>query len=140
MREFRAKAIINASARNVFAALVDNEAFPQFDPSCARLEGRLERGAKIKFVAKDKAQSFTAQIILLRSPNEMVWQFGLPFHLLNRERTFTVIAKDDQTTEFHISETQSGPFLDIFMKKLPDQNQAFLHLAKGLKKFIESRP
>ncbi len=36
MKEFRAKAIINAPAEDVFQTLTNLDAYPQFDPNCIK--------------------------------------------------------------------------------------------------------
>ena len=140
MREFRAKAIINAAADDVFKILTNAESYPKFDPNCESVDGYFEQGRKIAIVSKAKPNRFTALISLLQPNETMIWEFGLPFNLLRRVRTFRVIAKDDQTTEFQLSELQTGHFLDVLMHRMPDQSIALQQFAKGLKKFIESRP
>ncbi len=140
MREYRAKAIINAAASDVFKVLTDANAYPQFDPNCVLVDGHFAQGKRIALIDK-LASARTRVRITLLSPNDvMIWELGLPFHLLKRVRTFKVIAKDEQTTEFQLSEVQSGYLLELLTSRLPDQNQAFQEFAKGLKKYIESRP
>lgn len=141
MREFRAKAIINAPASAVFKIISDADAYPKFDPNCERVDGRIELGKKIVFVSKSKQYRIMRIRISDMTPDEgMIWEFGLPLNLLRGVRTFKVIAKDDQTTEFQMYEIQSGHLFNFFGKILPDQSHTFEQFAKGLKRYIESRP
>lgn len=141
MREFRAKAIINAPASEVFRIITDAGSYPKFDPNCERIDGRIELGRSIVLVSKAKPRQTTRMRIKHVTLNEgMIWEFGLPLNLLKRIRTFKVVAKDDQTTEFQMVEIQGGHLFNFLGKALPDQKLAFEQFAKGLKHFIESRP
>lgn len=140
MREFWAKAIINSAASDVFKALIDKNSYPQIDGNFDRVDGNFEQGGTVIMVSKLKHHGFRAQVSLLRAHDVMILESTLPFNLLRRVRTFKVIAKDDQTTEFQLSEIQSGHALGILNYRLPDQSAAFSDFAKGLKKFMESRP
>lgn len=70
----------------------------------------------------------------------MIWFSSWPLNLLKSTRTFSVIAKDDFTTEFHMVETISGPLLTLFPNLACDKSEEFSLFSKGLKRFIESRP
>ncbi|HXW52619.1 MAG TPA: SRPBCC domain-containing protein [Myxococcota bacterium] len=138
MKEFRAKAIINAPAAVVFQTLTNLDIYPDFDPNCIKIEGRVLVNSCIKIRSKLSPDRLFKVTITELKPNEkMVWEAGLPFNLFKGVRTFTVIAKDDQTTEFEMVEVISG--LLPHVKMLPDMSAAFSDFAKGLKRFIEAR-
>lgn len=140
MKEFRTKAIINASADMVWKTITDSSLYAQFDPNCITIKGAIEQGKYIKIRSKlSPNRVFTVKVNEMKPHERMVWQSGLPFNLFGGVRTFTVIAKDDQTTEFHMEEVFSGHLFNLFKNQLPDMNDAFRQFSQGLKKFIESR-
>jgi uncharacterized protein YndB with AHSA1/START domain len=141
VREFRAKAIINAPAAEVFKTITDPKAYPRFDPNCAKVAGHIEKGRSIVMFSRHKQAGSERMRVRELFPDEvMVWEFVLPLNLLKRVRTFKVIAKDDQTTEFQMIEIQSGYLVDFLVNRLADRNLIFEQFARGLKKFMESRP
>ncbi len=140
MKEFRTKAIINASADMVWQTIVDSSLYSQFDPNCIKIDGKIELNNIIKIRSKlSPKQVFRVTVSELVPKESMVWESGLPFNLFKGVRTFTVLAKDDQTTEFHMVEVFSGHLLKLFANKLPDMNEPFRQFSQGLKRFIESR-
>lgn len=140
MKEFRARAIINASAPEVFKTLMNLESYPKFDPNCIKIEGEMMEEGLLKIRSKlSPNRIFKVRITTLKPHEKMVWESGLPFNLFKGVRTFTVMPKDDQTSEFEMAEVFSGPLLALFAKAIPDMTPAFLDFAKGLKRFMESR-
>jgi uncharacterized protein YndB with AHSA1/START domain len=141
MKEFRARAVINAVAVDVFRVLTDASCYPQFDANCARVDGTIEHGQRIKIIAKAPKRGINIRITNI-TPHDMsmTWEFGLPLNLLKRVRTFKVIAKDDQTTEVQLCEVQSGHLCEFFRRRQPDPTLSLQQFARGLKKYIESRP
>jgi hypothetical protein len=137
---FRTKAIINASADMVWQTITDGSLYPQFDPNCVNINGKIAQGKYIVIRSKlSPNRAFKVKVSEIKPQERMVWESGLPFNLFRGVRTFTVIAKDDQTTEFHMEEVFSGHLFNLFAKQLPDMSDAFRLFSQGLKKFIESR-
>lgn len=141
MKKFSAKAIINAPAKVVWATIIDLNAHPEFDPNCISIEGVVTKDHWLKINHKQGRSKTRKVKITTLKPNEiMVWESKLPFNLLNNTRIFTVIAKDDQTTEFHMVENIDGLLPKVFTNIIPELDSSFSAFAKGLKRFIESRP
>lgn len=141
MREFRTKAIINASSDEVWKVITDIKSYPKFDPNCIKIEGDIAKGESILIMSKVRPNRVAKMRVSQIEPNEiMVWESGWPFNLFKSVRTFTVIAKDDQTTEFHMVETFDGHLFNLLSKTIPDMTEAFNSFSTGLKRFIESRP
>lgn len=140
MKEFHTKAIINASADLVWRTLTDSTLYPEFDPNCLGIEGAIKMGNSLKIRSKlSPNRVFKVTVSELKPQELMIWESGLPLNLFTGKRTFSVLAKDDQTTEFHMSEIFSGYLVGLFANKLPDMNQAFAQFSRGLKGYIESR-
>jgi hypothetical protein len=140
MKEFRARAVINAPAIEVFKILMNLEAYPNFDPNCVKIQGKMIEDGLLKIESKlSPNRIFKVKITELRPHEKMVWESGLPLNLLKGVRTFTVLAKDDQTSDFEMVEVFSGPLVGILGKAIPDMTTAFAEFAKGLKRYLESR-
>ena len=134
--EFRTKIVINASAETVFNTICQAENFVLFDPNCIRIDGEIKKGNYIKAHSKlNPGRAFKVRVSELKAPESMVWEGGMPFNLFKGVRIFSVIAKDDRTTEFHMVETFSGPLLNLFKNSIPDMTEAFKQFSKGLKKY-----
>lgn len=141
MKEFRTKAIINAPAAVVWQTIMDISNYPRFDPNCIKIEGVIKAGNHIKIYSKSRPnRGVRVRVTELLKDDKMVWEAGLPLNLFKGVRTFTVIAKDDYTTEFHMVEIFNGLLLGLIANVIPDMSDAFSQFSKGLKSFIESRP
>lgn len=138
--EFRTKIIINAPSETVFNVITQADNFALFDPNCIKIDGEIGLGKKLSVYSKlNPKRVFKVYVRELSSGSRMVWESSLPFNLFKGVRTFTVLAKDDHTTEFNMHEIFSGYLLFLFKNKIPDMTNAFNVLAKGLKKYIEAR-
>jgi hypothetical protein len=138
--EFHGKAIINAPAKEVYRTLLTTENYPLFDKNCIKISGNIKLGSKILLHSKtDGHRKIRIKVSELIENKKIVWETNLPFKIVSVVRTFLIIAKDDYTTEFHITEVSSGFLLPLVKQKIPDMNTYFTDFARGLKKFIESR-
>jgi hypothetical protein len=141
VKEFRTRAIINAPVAVVWETLTDPKSYPQFDDNCIKIDGNISEGKTIKLYLKAPIKrTLKAKVIRIKENELMRWETKLPFNILKNIRTFTLIAKDDQTTEFLMAEVFDGHFFSLFKKSIPDLSTAFASFSKGLKHFIESRP
>jgi hypothetical protein len=141
MKEFRTRAIINAPAFIVWNTITTLDDYPKFDPNFIRIEGKVKNKEQLKIHYKPCSKwFFKAKVKDVRRFEIMVWEWGLPFNLFKGIRTFIVTAKDDQTTEFEMVEAYSGHLLPIFASKFAHLHDPFHEFARGLKRFIESRP
>ncbi len=138
--EFKTKIIINAPSKIVFNIITKADNFVLFDPNCIKIDGEICLGKKLSVYSRlSPNRVFKIRVSELVPGSRMVWESALPFNLFKGVRTFTVLAKDDHTTEFSVNEIFSGHLLFLFKKAVPDMTDAFNLLAKGLKKHIESR-
>lgn len=141
MKEFRTRAIINAPAFIVWNTIISLDDYPKFDPNFVKIEGKVKNKEQLKLYYKPYSKWFIkVKIKDLRPQEIMVWEWRLPFNLFKGIRTFTITAKDDQTTEFEMIEVYRGHLLPFWAAKVPDLDGPFREFSKGLKQFIESRP
>ena len=132
MKEYSATTTINASAETIWAILTDAAAYPEWDPSCERIEGRIAVGERIRAYSKlSPGRAFALEVAEI-APGKMMWRGGMPFGLFKGERTFTATPKE-RGVEFTVREVFSGPMLPLIKKSLPDLSGPFAEMAAGLK-------
>lgn len=138
--KFQAKAIINAPAQKIWEVLIDSSLYRKFDPFCEKIEGQISLNSSLKIYSKlNPKRAFNVRVSLLKSPQKMIWEGGLPFHLFKGIRTFTLIPKDDFTCEIHVEEEFSGFLLFLIKPSLPDMTESFKAFTLGLKNFMEEK-
>jgi hypothetical protein len=133
MKEFQASITIDAPPERVWDVLVDTKAWPEWDPSCERIEGDVALGATIKaFTKLSPGRAFPVKVAELVPHQRMIWTGGMPLGLFRGVRTFT-LAPEGGRTRFALREVFSGPMLALIGKSLPDMTDAFQGFARGLK-------
>jgi uncharacterized protein YndB with AHSA1/START domain len=138
MKAFEASTTINAPADRVWAVLVDTPAWPEWDPSCERIEGKVAPGATIKAFSKlAPGRAFPVKVSELVPNERMIWTGGMPLGLFRGVRSFT-LAPEGGGTKFAVREVFSGPMLALIGRSLPDMSEAFQGFVRGLKKRSES--
>jgi len=137
---FRAGSSIDAPPLRVWEVLTDTAHWPEWDPSCDRIEGEPRLGGKVKAYTKlAPGRAFPVTVTTLEAPRLMVWSGGMPFGLFKGVRTFSLTPRADGGTDFALTETFSGPILSAFRKQLPDMTEAFEGFVAGLKSRSEAR-
>ena len=139
MKEFEASTVIQAPAERIWEILADGSAYPDFDPSCERVEGEIAVGNKIKvFSHLSPGRAFPVKVTEMDAPRRMTWQGGMPLGLFKGVRTFELKQGPDGTVDFRLHEVFSGPMLALIGGSLPDMNEAFAGFCAGLKQRAES--
>jgi hypothetical protein len=139
MIEFTASASIDASPEVIWSILTDLAAYPEWDPTCEKIEGELVVGKKIKaFSTLSPGRAFPVKITALVPNETMIWTGGMPLGLFKGERTFSLKARGDGGTEFLVREIFSGPMLVLIRRQLPDLSEPFKQFAAGLKRRAEA--
>ena len=134
MLEYSTSTTIDAPAEKVWEVLIDTAKWPEWDPSCERIEGEVALGAKIKaFTKLSPGRAFPVKVTTLVPNETMVWSGGMPLGLFKGERTYSLRAVDGGRTEFRMREVFSGPMLKLIGKSIPDMSEAFDGFAAGLK-------
>jgi len=137
--KFFAKTIINASALEVFRVVSDAALYPQFDPNCLKVYGRIEEGQSLIIHSRNGQKIYKPDVVSVVKDQKIILKTSLPFALFQNKWTFTIIPKDDFTTEFRREDEGQGPLLYFLKKEIPDQT-SIREFCLGLKRFIESRP
>ena len=138
MKQFEASITIEGEPHRVWEVLLATGAWPEWDPSCERIEGTVALGAKIKAFSKlSPGRAFPVKVSELVPDERMVWSGGMPLGLFKGERSF-VLTREGQKTHFQLREVFSGPMLALIGGTIPDMSAAFAGFVAGLKKRVEA--
>jgi hypothetical protein len=133
MKEYKARTTIHERPEKIWAILTNGAAWPEWDPYCERIEGRVGPGEKIKaFTKLSPGRAFPVKVTEFVPNEKMTWSGGMPLGLFKGVRTFTLTPKGD-TTEFTLHEVFSGPMLALIGSSIPDMTEAFEKFVQGLK-------
>ena len=134
MEFYEAKATINATPDRIWKLLTDGPAYPSWNPSVERIEGRIAPGETIKVIVKiNPRRAFPVRVVDFQPGKRMVWSGGIPLGLFKGERTYTLEPASDGVTRFTMREEYTGPLLPMIWKSIPDLGPAFEEFAAGLK-------
>jgi hypothetical protein len=134
VKEYSATTTIHAPAETIWEILTDAAAYPEFDPSCERIEGKIAVGEKIKaFTKLSPGRAFPVKVTEIVPGAKMTWQGGMPLGLFKGVRTFSATAGKDGAVEFTLREVFSGPMLALIGGSIPDMTEPFAQFAAGLK-------
>ncbi len=137
-KEFSASATINAPAARIWEILTDAAAYPEWDPFCEKIDGRIAKGETIRaFTKLSPGRAFPVKVAGFEPGERMLWTGGMPFGLFRGERSF-VLSPAGKATRFELREVFSGPLLFLVGRSIPDMTEAFEQFAAGLKKRAES--
>jgi hypothetical protein len=139
MKSYEASAVIDAAPEKVWSVLLATAQWPEWDPSCEKIEGTVVLGAKIKAFSKlSPGRAFPVKVSALVANERMVWSGGMPLGLFKGERTF-ILTRDGERTRFALREEFSGPMLALIGGSIPDMTEAFRGFAAGLKARAEAK-
>ncbi len=133
MKHYEASITIPLPPEKVWAVLLDTGAWPEWDPYCERIEGRIALGATVRAVTKlSPGRAFPVKVTELVPGQRMVWSGGMPLGLFKGERTFLLERQGDDT-RFTLREEFSGPMLKLIGRTIPDMTEPFARFAEGLR-------
>ena len=138
MKEYRASTFIKATPEKIWSILTDAAKYPEWDPVAERIEGRIAPGETVTAYTKlSPGRAFPAKVTEFEPGRKMTWTGGMPLGLFKGVRTFTLIPQGNNTVEFILRETFSGPMLALIGGSLPDMTEPFKGFVAGLKKRAE---
>ena len=130
---------IEASPNNIWGILTDAPLCPEWNTTVERIEGQIALGNKIKVFTKlSPNRAFPISVKKFSPERNMTWSGGMPLGLFKGVRTFTLSPKEDNSTEFTMTEIYSGLLLPVFKRTIPDLGPSFEEFAAGLKSRAES--
>jgi hypothetical protein len=139
MKVYEAAASIRAPAERIWSILTDGPAYPTWNSTVDRLEGKVAPGEQIKlFVKVQKGRAFPVKVTAFHPGQLMRWSGGMPLGLFKGERTFSLTPHGPGTTRFSMREEYTGLLLPLIWRSVPDLGPAFQQFADDLKKRAES--
>ena len=134
MRRHHAATSIAAPPDEIWRILTDGAAYPEFDPSVERVEGRIAPGETLRVYTKlNPGRTFPVKVTEFVLGSRMAWTGGMPLGLFKGVRTFVLDPRPDGTTGFTLEETFTGPLLPLIGRSIPDMSDAFAGFAEGLR-------
>lgn len=125
---------IAATPDAIWEVLTDGGGYPSWNPSVARVEGRIALGERIKvFTKATPGRAFPVRVKEFVAGERMTWVGGMPLGLFKGQRTFTLAPQGDGATEFTMREVFSGPLGGLVGRSMPDLTEPFEQFASGLK-------
>ncbi|MFN0096921.1 MAG: SRPBCC family protein [Dehalococcoidia bacterium] len=139
MKSFATTIVIRASAGSVWDILTDLPAWPSWNTTVDRVEGRVALGETVRvWVKLSPGRAFPVKVKELTAPSRMVWGSGMPLGLFKGERVYTLTPLPDGAVEFSMREAFTGPLSGLIGKSIPDMQPAFEEFAACLKAKAEA--
>lgn len=134
MKRFACSTSIRATPEKIWSLLTDAPAYPSWNTTVSKLDGRIALGERITVHAKiNPGRAFPVKVAELVPHRRMVWSGGMPMGLFKGERIFTLTPQADGTVGFAMEETFSGLLSALIERSIPDLQPAFEEFASALK-------
>lgn len=134
MKRFATRTNIHAAPETVWRLLTDAPAYPQWNRTVTRVDGRIAAGEKIAVHATiAPGRTFPVIVTAFDAPHRMVWSGGMPLGLFKGERTFALTPGAAGTVTFSMEEVYTGWLAPLITKSIPDLQGAFDEFAACLK-------
>lgn len=139
MKTYKASAIIRADAAAIWNRLVDVAAWPSWNPTVEKCEGRAAAGARVViYPANMGGRAFPVQVAECVPRERLVFVGGMPLGLFRGTRTFTLTSAGPGAFEVTTGETFTGLLAPLITRVMPDLQPSFDAFVQALKKASES--
>ena len=128
---------IAASPARIWSLLTTASDIPRWSSTVTSVGGEIALGNKLSLRVPASERTFTPKVTELEPEARMVWSDGFA-PMFKGERTFTLLAREDGTTDFSMVEVFAGVMLPMIKKSLPDFAPVFEAYAADLKREAES--
>lgn len=134
MKGFAAAITIKARPEAVWALLTDAAAYPQWNSTVAKIDGRIAAGEKVTVYTKAApSRAFPLRVTEFVPPYRMVWSSGMPLGLFTGTRRYRLTPIAAGEVEFAMREEFSGLLAPLIARSIPDLQPAFAQFAADLK-------
>ena len=134
MKSFATSTTIRATPEAIWRILTDAPAYPGWNTTVLRVEGRIALGEKVTVHAKlAPGRAFPVKVVAFDAPRRMVWSGGMPLGLFKGERIFELRPMAAGNVEFAMREDYTGWLAPLITKSIPDLQPAFDEFAACLK-------
>jgi len=139
MKAFSVSTKIKAAPEVIWKLLTDAPAWPSWNPTVDKVDGKIAPGEKVTVYAKiNPGRAFPVRVSEFVPNRKMVWTGGMPLGLFKGERTFSLVPGSDGAVEFSMREIYTGLMAPLIGKSIPDLQPAFDLFAAALKKRAEN--
>ena len=130
--EYRVGVHIDAPPAKVWALLIAAGDYPRWNSTVLEIDGDIAEGEDIELVSTvDPDRRFELSVGGVVPEQRMTWSDG--GRAFRGERTFTLEARDDGTTDFTMKEVFTGSMMNMIEPKLPDFRESFDAFASDLR-------
>src|ERR1700759_1567741 len=120
MKRFAATATIRARPETIWALLTDAAAYPQWNSTVERIDGRIAADGKITVHAKSApGRAFPLRFTEFGPGRRMTWAGGMPLGLFTGTRNFVLTPTASGDVTFAMDETYSGPLAPLITRSIP---------------------
>ncbi len=134
MKSFATRISIRATPEHVWRILIDASAYPSWNSTVTRVDGRIAPGEKLTVHVKvSPGRAFPVKVMVFDAPRRMVWSAGMPLGLFKGERTYELRSMPSGEVEFSMREDYSGMLAPLITRSIPDLQPAFDEFAACLK-------
>ena len=134
MKSFATNTTIRATPEAIWRILTDAPAYPGWNTTVLRVDGRIALGEKVTVHAKlAPGRAFPVKVVAFDAPRRMVWSGGMPLGLFKGERIFELRPMAAGDVEFAMREDYTGWLAPLITKSIPDLQPAFNEFAACLK-------
>ena len=140
-RELHTEIEIDAPAQDVWAAVADTGAYPEWNPFIRRLEGELREGARLQVRIEPpgaRGMTFKPTVLVAEPGRELRWlgRFLLP-GIFDGEHSLRVEPIDERRTRFVQSERFGGILVGASKRTLDKTEAGFEQMNAALKARVE---
>lgn len=134
MKSFAARTTIGATPEAIWQILTDAPAYPVWNTTVTRVDGRIALGEKVTVHAKvAPGRAFPVKVVAFDAPRHMVWSGGMPLGLFKGERSYELRSMGAGGVEFAMREDYTGLLAPLITRSIPDLQPAFDEFAACLK-------
>lgn len=138
MTTFEAHTDIAATTERVWERLLDVTAWPTWDTSLERVEGRLVPGGRLTIHVTGTSRPFRLRVTDLDPGRRIVLRGGMPLGLFSGTRRYRLERATEGRTAVAMEETYAGPLAPLITRSIPDLQPSFEAFVAGLRRDAES--
>ena len=122
---------INAEPATIWQLLTNSADFPKWNSTVVSIEGKIEKGEKIKLKSTlDPSRTFKLKVKEMEPNQKLVWGDAMG------KRTY-ILKKEGGGTTFTMTEKIGGFMFPLFANKIPSFDESFEQFTADLKKEAE---
>ena len=136
-KSFATRITIQATPEAVWRILTDAGAYPAWNTTVSRVDGRIALGEKVTLHVKvAPGRAFPVKVVTFDAPTRMLWSGGMPLGMFTGQRSYE-LRPVAAGVEFAMREDYSGWLAPLIVKSIPDLQPAFDEFAACLKAHAE---